>query len=249
MNKESRNAFTVIGAVLVALLAIGLIFSGSPEDAVVSEAPVAHGEAEEGAEGEAVSEAPADAAGEPAQEEASPAAGEAEPEVPAEVTALPPEEPAEAEAAEAASEEAATEEATAPEAAASGEAEVAEGAAPSEEAVEEAHEEVALAGDPEAGERVFRQCQACHQVGEGAENRVGPQLTGIVGRPIASVEEFTYSDSLAALGQEGREWTPEELSGFLANPREYVPGTAMAYAGVRSEDDLQNLIAYLASVE
>lgn len=229
MDKESRNAFVVVGVVLVALLAIGLVFSGRPGDAVIGDAPVAHGEAghedaaeeahgeEAGAE-ESVAEAPGvEVAGEP------PLDAPEEPQ--AELTGLAPEE----EAAEA-------------------EAAATEPDAVSEEPVEEAHE-VALAGDPEAGEKVFRQCQACHQVGDDAENRVGPHLNGVVGRAVASAEGFTYSDSLAALGQEGREWSPDELRGFLANPREYVPGTAMAYAGVRAEDDLENLIAYLATFE
>jgi cytochrome c2 len=122
-----------------------------------------------------------------------------------------------------------------------------EAAASADEDAAEA--EVAMAGDPAAGERVFRQCQACHMVGDGAQNRVGPLLTGVVGRAVASVEGFRYSDALQARGEEGLSWTPEELASFLANPRGYVSGTSMAFAGLRSEDDIADVIAYLEAAQ
>lgn len=244
MDNESRKALAVVGGVLVGLLAIGLIFSGSPGDAVIGDAPVAaHGEADaHGERGEAEAPAAAETA-ESGEATASPEIGGGEAEV-AEVSELAPgaEESQAGEPETEAVAEAEAEGATAGDAAPAGEGEA--------EAAPEGETEIAaLAGDPEAGERVFRQCQACHQVGEGAANGVGPMLSGVVGRQIASAEGFTYSDSLAAVGQEGRHWTPDELRGFLANPREYVPGTAMAYAGVRSEEDLEDVIAYLATFE
>ncbi|MFK7881818.1 c-type cytochrome [Roseobacter sp.] len=104
-----------------------------------------------------------------------------------------------------------------------------------------------VTGDAEAGEKVFRKCKACHAVGEGAENKVGPALNGVVGRAIASGEGFGYSDVLVGLGGEGKTWTPEELDAFLEKPRNYAKGTKMSFAGLRKEDDRKNVIAYLAS--
>ncbi len=102
-------------------------------------------------------------------------------------------------------------------------------------------------GDAAKGEKVFRKCQACHMVGEGAENRVGPVLTGIVGREIASVEDFDYSDALKELAAADGIWTPEELAAFLEKPRDFAKGTKMSFPGLRKEDERADVIAYLAS--
>lgn len=102
-------------------------------------------------------------------------------------------------------------------------------------------------GDVEAGEKVFRKCKACHQVGEGAENKVGPVLNGIVGRVVGSHEGFKYSGTLEDMGAEGKEWTAEELAAFLEAPKKYAAGTKMAFAGLRKEEDRTNVIAYLAT--
>lgn len=104
-----------------------------------------------------------------------------------------------------------------------------------------------ITGDAAAGEKVFRKCKACHAVGEGAENKVGPVLNGIVDGAIATIAGFTYSDTLIGLGAEGKTWTPEELSAFLEKPRAYAKGTKMSFAGLRKEEDRMNVIAYLAS--
>ena len=103
-----------------------------------------------------------------------------------------------------------------------------------------------VAGDAAKGEKVFRKCKACHAVGEGAKKKAGPVLNGIVDRRIAS-GDFAYSKVLKALGDEGRIWTPEELSAFLTKPRDYAKGTKMKFAGLRKEADRANVIAYLAS--
>ncbi|MEL6521856.1 MAG: cytochrome c family protein [Pseudomonadota bacterium] len=102
-------------------------------------------------------------------------------------------------------------------------------------------------GDPSKGERVFRKCQACHAVGEGAENKVGPVLNGIVGRAVGSVEGFQYSDALATLSADGKVWTEDELAAFLEKPRDYAKGTKMAFPGLRKEQERADVIAYLTT--
>lgn len=103
----------------------------------------------------------------------------------------------------------------------------------------------AAQGDAGKGERVFRKCQACHAVGEGAENKVGPVLTGVVGRPVASVDGFDYSERLRGMGAAGLTWTPETLAAFLEQPRDYAEGTKMSFAGLRREEERADVIAYL----
>ncbi|WP_146346680.1 c-type cytochrome [Phaeobacter marinintestinus] len=104
-----------------------------------------------------------------------------------------------------------------------------------------------VTGDATAGEKVFRKCKACHAVGEGAENKVGPILNGVVDRTVSAVPDFKYSDVLIELGASGQTWTPEELAAFLEKPRAYAKGTKMSFAGLRKEDDRKNIIAYLAT--
>lgn len=119
-------------------------------------------------------------------------------------------------------------------------------------AVEEAPAVVEAAFDPELaaqGEKVFRKCKACHQVGEGAKNRSGPILTGIVGRAAGAVEGFKYSKPMKAAADGGLIWTQEELAAFLAKPKAYMKGTKMSFAGVKKESDQAAVIEYLKSVE
>jgi len=99
--------------------------------------------------------------------------------------------------------------------------------------------------DVEAGKQTFRQCSACHAVDPG-RNMVGPSMHGVVGREIASVEGFRYSDALSGL--EG-DWTLEELSAWLENPRDYAPGNRMGYPGLKDEQDRANVIAYMDSLD
>lgn len=123
-------------------------------------------------------------------------------------------------------------------------------AAEPETAVAEAAVE-AHAADPEliaAGEAAFRQCQACHQVGDGAVNRTGPVLNGVLGKTIGSVDGFRYSNVFADAAEAGEVWTKERLAEFLANPREAMSGTRMSFRGVRDDDEIAALIAYLESV-
>lgn len=116
--------------------------------------------------------------------------------------------------------------------------------APVEEAEPELpFEEVYASASAGDGERLWRQCSACHALNAG-QNGVGPYLVGIVDRPKASADGFSYSDALASM--DGA-WTPENLSNFIANPRTYAPGTAMSYGGMDDIEDRANLIAYLAT--
>lgn len=95
--------------------------------------------------------------------------------------------------------------------------------------------------DADNGEKVFRKCRACHKVEDGA-NGVGPHLWGVVGRPIGSVADYSYSDAMA--NKDGA-WTLAELDGFLENPRDWLPGTKMGYAGLRDAQDRIDVITYL----
>ena len=111
-----------------------------------------------------------------------------------------------------------------------------------EEAVEEGPDFATLlaSADAAAGEKAFGKCKSCHKLD--GNNAVGPHLDGVVGRDVASVEDFSYSDAMAA--HEGA-WTPEELNAFITNPKEHVPGTKMAFAGIKSAEERANLVAYL----
>ncbi len=109
--------------------------------------------------------------------------------------------------------------------------------------------ELAAQGDAAAGEKVFNKCKACHQVGPDAANRVGPTLTGVVGRKIGSVEDFKYSDAFHEKEEEGFYWTVEHMTEYLASPKDYIPGNKMTFAGLRKEEDIANVIAYLASFQ
>ena len=100
-------------------------------------------------------------------------------------------------------------------------------------------------GDAAKGESIFRQCSGCHQVGEGAENRIGPQLNGIFGRRAGTVEGFRYSDAFQRAGAKGLEWHAEDLNVFLENPKQLVPGTRMSFRGIRNREQRADLIAYL----
>lgn len=101
----------------------------------------------------------------------------------------------------------------------------------------------------EAGEKVYKKCKACHQVGEGAKNRVGPHLNAVLGRAAGSVESFRYSKALAGKGEEGLIWTAETLDAFLADPKGFVPKTKMSFKGLSSADDRAAIAAYLSQFQ
>jgi cytochrome c len=103
----------------------------------------------------------------------------------------------------------------------------------------------ALAQDAANGETVFKKCAACHRIGEGAKNLVGPQLNGIVGRKAGTVEGFNYSEANKKKAGEGLVWTEDVLFKYLENPVAFMPGTKMSFAGVKDEADRKDVIAYL----
>lgn len=99
----------------------------------------------------------------------------------------------------------------------------------------------ALTGDPEAGANVFKQCATCHSIKAG-ENRTGPSLRGIIGRTAGTVEGYNYSK---ANRESGIVWSEQELFVYLENPRKAIPGTKMAFVGLKKPTDRANIIAYL----
>ena len=104
----------------------------------------------------------------------------------------------------------------------------------------------ATAQEPPPGQRVFRtQCGACHTIDQGGRNGVGPNLHGIVGRKAASIEGFRYSANIQARGGEGFTWTEENLRAYIANPKSVLPQGTMPYAGLRNEQQLNDLLDWL----
>ena len=102
-------------------------------------------------------------------------------------------------------------------------------------------------GNVEAGEDVFKKCRACHDVGAGAANKVGPPLNGIIGRKVGTAPDYAYSDANKAFGEKGAIWSEDELFKYLENPLVYMPKTKMAFAGLKDEQDRRDVIAYLAT--
>ena len=102
--------------------------------------------------------------------------------------------------------------------------------------------------DPElvaAGENVFKKCKACHQVGEGAKNRVGPMLNGVVDRQVGAVDDYKYSAAMQEAAEGGMVWDDDALHGYLADPKGFLPKNKMAFAGLKKTEDIDAVIAYL----
>jgi len=100
-------------------------------------------------------------------------------------------------------------------------------------------------GSADAGAKVFKKCAACHAVGEGAKNKVGPELNGIFGRNVAAVESFKYSPAFETKAQEGWVWDEQHLTEYLANPMAYIKGTKMVFVGLKKPEEIADLLAYL----
>ncbi len=104
-----------------------------------------------------------------------------------------------------------------------------------------------LAGaDATAGAAVFKKCQSCHSIEKGGPNKVGPDLWGLVNRPVATHEGFSYSAGMKDFSKGGQEtWTFDHLNHFLSGPKAYVKGTAMGFAGIKNDKERANLLAYI----
>lgn len=101
-------------------------------------------------------------------------------------------------------------------------------------------------GDAAAGEKVFVQCKACHQVGPNAKNAVGPVLNELFGRKAGSVEGYSYS---AANKNSGITWTEENFKKYIRDPKAMIPGTKMVFAGIKDDKKIDDLIAYLHTLD
>ena len=101
-------------------------------------------------------------------------------------------------------------------------------------------------GDVVKGEQVFKKCMACHTVAA-TTNKVGPHLVGVVGRKVATVEGYSYSDGMKEFASTGAVWDEATLGTYLENPKALVSKTKMAFAGIKKEDERANLIAFLKS--
>ena len=97
-------------------------------------------------------------------------------------------------------------------------------------------------GEISHGEKVFKKCAACHSIVKGGKNNIGPALYNVVGRKVGVVSDYKYSKALS--GYE-KEWTFEELNGYLIKPAKWIKGTKMAFAGLRKEKDRASVIKYL----
>ena len=115
-------------------------------------------------------------------------------------------------------------------------------------AAQPAERQAAGPGDPVKGKKVFNKCKACHFADQ-PKNKVGPTLLGLMGRPAASVEGYKYSEAMKAKAADIGNWTEDNLKAFLAAPKKVVPGTKMAFAGLKKEQDIADIIAYLKSLQ
>ena len=97
-------------------------------------------------------------------------------------------------------------------------------------------------GDIAHGEKVYKKCKACHSIKQGGGNKIGPALWNVIFRPVGSVTDYKYSKALSSYG---KEWTWEEMNGFLIKPSKWIPNNKMGFAGIKSEKDRASVILYL----
>jgi len=108
--------------------------------------------------------------------------------------------------------------------------------------------ELLVLASAENGEKVAKKCVSCHNFEAGAPNKIGPNLHNIVDRQMASIDGFAYSGALTEKGSNSESWTFDNLFHFLENPKKWLPGTIMGYAGIRKPEDRADLIAYLHNI-
>ena len=110
-----------------------------------------------------------------------------------------------------------------------------------------------LAGAQDAlvadGEKIYKKCKACHAVGADAKNKVGPQQNDLIGRVAGTADGYKYSKAMIAAGEAGLVWTEESLAVWLKAPKKYVKGTKMAFSGLKSDEDIAAVIAYLLTFD
>lgn len=104
--------------------------------------------------------------------------------------------------------------------------------------------ERAVAQDVQAGQQVFNKCKACHVADEDT-NKVGPSLKGVIGRTAGAHADYSYSPAMKDAGANGLVWNDETLTSYLRKPKDIVPKTKMAFAGLKKDEDIANVIAYL----
>ena len=104
----------------------------------------------------------------------------------------------------------------------------------------------ALAQDVAAGKTSFNKCMACHAIGEGAKNKVGPELNGLNGRKSGTAPDYTYSD---ANKNSGITWSETEFKEYIKDPKAKIPGTKMVFAGIKNEKEINDLWAFLAQYD
>lgn len=121
------------------------------------------------------------------------------------------------------------------------------GPAVAEEEVEVPIGVLLASGDPSNGPSVFRKCQSCHNVEDGAAHKTGPNLWNIVGKEVALYDEFRYSGALQTYAEGGTVWDFEALNNFLKAPSDYIDGTSMGFAGLRRDGERADLLAWLAT--
>jgi len=92
------------------------------------------------------------------------------------------------------------------------------------------------------GAKVFKKCAACHSINEGGSNKIGPALWGVLGRPAGSVPDYKYSKAMAAYG---KNWSFEEMNGFLIKPKVWIKGTKMSFAGLKNAKERAAVILYM----
>jgi cytochrome c len=100
----------------------------------------------------------------------------------------------------------------------------------------------ASAGDPAEGQKAFNKCRACHTIGENAKNLIGPKLNGLFGRKAGTIEGFKYSDANKA---SGIVWNEKNFAEYIKDPKAFMPGNQMTFIGIKSEKEIENLIAFL----
>lgn len=117
---------------------------------------------------------------------------------------------------------------------------------PAQPAASPASPAPSLAGDIDAGQRVFMKCRACHQVGEGAKHTAGPDLNGLIGRKAGVRDGYRFSD---AMKSSGLTWDVATLRSYLKSPRAKVPGTRMIFLGLPRDKEIEDLLAYLGQFD